>query len=107
MNKILLLLTTESNKKFAENIAKELIENKLAACVSIKEIDSIYSWDGKICQQNEFEISIKSIPDNRNELIKILKKRISYELPQFIYKEFDSEVDYFNWINESVSRYFG
>ena len=45
MSEVLILTTTESNEKKARNIAKLLIENKLAACVSIKSIDSIYRWE--------------------------------------------------------------
>ena len=48
MNKILLLITTESNKKIAKDIAKMLLKKKLAVCVSLKEIYSIYEWEGKI-----------------------------------------------------------
>ena len=45
MSEVLILTTTESNEKKAKNIAKLLIENKLAACVSLKYIDSIYKWE--------------------------------------------------------------
>ena len=48
MNKLLLLITTAPNQFLAEQISKELIESKLAACISIKEIKSIYIWQGNI-----------------------------------------------------------
>ena len=38
MNEILLLITSESNKKTAKRIAKLLIQKKLAACISLKDI---------------------------------------------------------------------
>ena len=103
MNKILLLITTVSNELLAEKIAKELIEKKLAACVSIKEIKSIYNWQGNIDENKEFELTIKSIPENLNELTFILKEKINYEIPEIIYKIFDSENSYFQWIEESIS----
>ena len=102
MNKLLLLLTTVPDKLLAEQIAKELIERKLSACVSIKEIISIYKWQENIEENNEFELTIKSLPENLNELTLILKEKSTYEVPELIYKIFDSENSYFQWIKESI-----
>ena len=103
MNKLLLLLTTVPNKLLAEQIAKELIERKLSACISIKEIISIYKWQENIEENNEFELTIKSLPENLNELTLILKEKSTYEVPELIYKIFDSENSYFQWIKESIN----
>jgi len=103
MNKLLLLITTAPNQLLAEQISKELIERKLAACISIKEIKSIYIWQGNIEENKEFELTIKSLPENLNELTLILKGKIPYEVPEIIYKIFDSENSYFQWLEESIS----
>tara|TARA_B100000575_G_C22638022_1_gene393447 strand:+ start:103 stop:414 length:312 start_codon:yes stop_codon:yes gene_type:complete len=103
VNKLLLLITTVPNQLLAEQIAKELIERNLAACISIKEIKSIYKWKGNIEENKEFEVIIKSLPENLNELTLILKEKITYEVPELIYKIFDSEISYFQWIKESVN----
>ena len=103
MNKLLLLITTVPNRLAAERIAKELIEMKLAACVSIKEIKSVYKWQGNIEENIEFEITIKSLPENLKELTLILKEKITYEVPELIYKIFDSEDSYFKWIKNSIN----
>ena len=104
MNQILLLITTESNKKKAKEIAKLLLKKKLAACVSLKDIYSIYEWEGKIEEVVEVEISIKSKPELREALIVFLKKMTSYALPQIIYKKFNSEKNYMNWVNKTFSN---
>ena len=103
MNKLLILITTVPNQLLADQIAKELIKGKLAACVSLKEIKSIYKWQGNIEENKEIEITIKSLPENLNELILILKEKISYEIPQLIYKIFDSEKSYFQWMKKSIN----
>ena len=103
MNKILLIITTVPNLLLAEQIAKLLIKKDLAACVSIKEIKSIYKWQGSIEENKEFELTIKSLPKNLNELILILKGKTTYEVPELIYKIFDSENSYFQWIKESIN----
>ena len=60
MKEILMVVTTESDENKAKNIAKALVQNKLAACVSIKKIFSIFKWQGLIEETQEFEITIKS-----------------------------------------------
>ena len=102
MNKILLIITTAPNLLLAEQIAKLLIKKDLAACVSIKEIKSIYKWQGSIEENKEFELTIKTLPENLNEIILIVKEKTTYKLPELIYKIFDSENSYFQWIKEST-----
>ena len=104
MNKVLLLIATEYDKKAAKKIAKLLLKKKLAACVSLKDVYSIYEWEGKIQEVNEVEISIKSKPKVEKALIVYLKKMLSYDVPQIIYKKFNSEKKYINWLNKSTSN---
>ena len=104
MNQLLILITTEFNKKTAKKIAKLLLKKKLAACVSLKDINSVYEWEGKIEEVNEVEIIIKSKPELKDALIIFLKKMISYDVPQIIYKKFNSEKMYINWVNKYCSN---
>ena len=104
MKQVLLLLATEYDKKAAKKIAKLLLKKKLAACISLKDINSIYKWKGKIEEVNEVEIIIKSKPELKNALVLFLRKHISYDVPQIIYKKFNSEKKYFNWVNKSCSN---
>lgn len=41
-------------------IAKSLIEAKLAACVSIFTVDSIYNWQGELCSEDFYNLLIKT-----------------------------------------------
>ena len=68
------MITTESSKANALRMAKLLIQNKLAACVSIKQIFSIYKWDHDIEENKEFEITIKSKLEFKDYLIEFLNK---------------------------------
>ena len=103
MNPILIIITTESNIDYADKISKLLIKKKIAACVSLKEINAKYFWEGEVESTNEVEITIKSIPEKRELLIEILKSELSYELPQIIFNEYNSELEYFNWIRRKVN----
>ena len=99
---VLIMITTESNKINALQIAKLLIRNKLAACVSIKEIFSIYEWDNDIKETKEFEITIKSKPEFKNDLIDFLQKNSTYDIPQIIFKIYNSEIKYYDWLNKAI-----
>ena len=96
------MLTTESDKKNALRVAKLLIHNKLAACVSIKQIFSIYEWDDDVEETKEFEITIKSKPEFKNNLINFLHKISTYDVPQIIYKKYHSEMKYFDWLSKTI-----
>ena len=99
---VLIILTTESSKTNALRLAKLLLQKKLAACVSIKQIFSIYEWDDDIEETKEFEITIKSKPEFRDNLIDFLYKISTYDVPQIIYKKYESEMKYYDWIDKSI-----
>ena len=99
---LLIIITTESSKKNALRIAKLLVKNKIAACVSMKEIFSIYEWDNDIEETKEFEITIKSKPEFKENLIDFLHKNSTYEVPQIIYKKFNTDMKYYDWLNKTI-----
>ena len=99
---VLVIITTESNKTNALRVAKLLIKEKLAACVSIKQIFSVYEWDDDIQETKEFEITIKSKPEFKDYLVEFLNKVSTYDVPQIIYKEYYSEMKYYDWMNKSI-----
>tara|TARA_B100000242_G_scaffold56402_1_gene33789 strand:- start:79 stop:384 length:306 start_codon:yes stop_codon:yes gene_type:complete len=99
---ILIMITTESSKAKALRLAKLLIQKKLAACVSLKKIFSIYEWHDQIEETKEFEIIIKSKPEFKDELIDFLNKNSTYDLPQIIYKKYNAEMKYYEWLNKII-----
>ena len=102
MMEVLVMVTTESSKKNALRIARLLIQNQFAACVSIKPIFSIYKWKEDIEETKEFEISIKSKPELKENLIDFLQKNSTYDVPQIIYKKYYSDMNYYDWMNQSI-----
>ena len=102
MMELLVMITTELNKRNALRVAKLLVKNKLAACVSIKQIFSIYKWEGDIEETKEFEITIKSKLEFQDYLIEFINKNSTYDVPQIIYKKYESEIKYFDWMNEII-----
>ena len=99
---ILVIIATESSRTNALQMAKLLIKRKLAACVSVKQIFSVYEWDDDIQETKEFEITIKSKPEFKDDLIDFLHEISTYDVPQIIYKKFNSEVKYYDWLNKTI-----
>tara|TARA_A100001388_G_C28343643_1_gene300075 strand:+ start:41 stop:346 length:306 start_codon:yes stop_codon:yes gene_type:complete len=99
---VLIMITTESSKTNALRVAKLLVKKKLAACVSIKQIFSIYEWNNNTEETKEFEIIIKSKPELKDDLINYLRKITTYDVPQIIYKKYHAEIRYFDWLNKTV-----
>ena len=96
------MVTTESSKSNALQMAKLLIQNNLAACVSIKQIFSIYKWNNDIEETKEFEITIKSKQEFKDYLIEFLNKNSTYNVPQIIYKKYHAEMEYYDWLNKTI-----
>ena len=102
MREVLILITTETNQKIAKKIAKNIIESKLAACVSIKNIYSVYKWEDNIEETKEFEITIKTKPEFKDDLFDYLQQMTSYDVPQILYKKFHSESKYHDWLTKTI-----
>ncbi len=96
------MITTESSYANALRMAKLLIQNKLSACVSIKQIFSIYKWEDDIEETKEFEITIKSKLELKDFLIDFVNKNSTYDVPQIIYKKYHSEMKYYDWLDKTI-----
>src|SRR3954447_25791400 len=99
-----IVLTATANKEEAEKIARTLVERQLAACVNIVgPITSIYCWKGKIENESEYLLLIKTTEDAFEPLRKAIQELHSYELPEFIEIGISrGEGKYLSWIEKSV-----
>lgn len=81
---IVVIQTTCGTKEEARKIAKVLIEEKLAACVQMSEIESFYQWENEFCCDNETLLNIKTIKENFEKIKSKIKELHSYDLPEII-----------------------
>lgn len=87
----------------AKSIGRRLIEERLAACANIFPITSIFRWKGKINEENEFVILVKTRTNKVKDVEKRVKQLHSYEIPCLISLKIDSgSDDYLKWIEECV-----
>lgn len=79
-----LVLVTAASQAEAETIASMLITEKLAACVSLMPIRSIYTWKGEVCRDEEWQLMIKTQLDAFPTLEAKIRAMHSYETPEII-----------------------
>ena len=84
MTKFIEVITTFETLDEARKIAKLIVENKLGACCSIQEIESVYRWKGDIETAKEFQLTIKTVEKLYSKLEAFILENHSYETPQII-----------------------
>ncbi|MGB6064296.1 MAG: divalent-cation tolerance protein CutA [Desulfomonilaceae bacterium] len=104
MRPYIVCLVTIDDPSKAANIARVLVEKKLAACVNIiPEIQSIYSWKGQICDETERLMIIKTRHNLFHELQMAVKELHPYEVPEIIAVNIEHGLpEYLQWIDDST-----
>lgn len=101
-----LVLCTCPDQATAQNIAEQLVDKKLAACVNILPgVTSVYPWQGKRETTQEYLLLIKTT----NEVYEMLEQTLTdlhpYELPEIIAVSVErGSAAYLGWINQQVAQ---
>jgi periplasmic divalent cation tolerance protein len=98
------VLTTCGSQEEGRQIARALIERRLAACINIvPHIESVYQWEGKIETANEWLLVIKTTAGVIGSLQDAVQELHSYKVPEFLVLSVeDGSAAYLDWIGESV-----
>ncbi len=96
---IYLVITTEGAKKKASKLADLLLREKLIPCVTFKNIESHFWWEGDINKSKEVQLMIKCKEENVDEVCNKISKWHSYEVPEIIYFRVSANDNYHHWIN--------
>jgi periplasmic divalent cation tolerance protein len=99
MNGIVVLSTTGSDE-VAQRIARALVETGDAACVNIiPGIRSIYRWQGKICEDGEWLLVIKTVASRFEAVRTRIRELHTYQLPEIVCFDIDRvDPDYLAWL---------
>lgn len=100
----LLVLTTTGAESEARKIAQTLVERRLAACVNIvPRIQSVYRWQGKVEQAEEYLLLIKTVESREQQVRSAVRELHSYELPECVAISIESgSPEYLKWLSDSV-----
>jgi len=101
----IVVLTTLPREADAAAIARALVEDRVAACVNVlPEMTSVYVWQGRIEQELERQLLIKTTEERLPALWTRLRQRHPYEVPEFlVLPVVDGNEAYLRWVAESVT----
>ena len=102
--KLNLIYITAKDKGEARKIGRELVENRLAACINIIDnMNSIYWWEGKIQDDNEVILIAKTKESLVPDLIEKVKSMHSYKCPCIVSLPIlNGNKDYLEWIQKET-----
>lgn len=102
-DEILVLVTCPASE--SENLAKTVVEERLAACVNVLPgVRSVYLWEGNLCNEMEELLVIKSTADTWNKLRDRVKELHSYDTPEIISVMIkDGHKPYLDWLRAAVA----
>jgi periplasmic divalent cation tolerance protein len=97
------VFVTASSQAEGEAIAQALLQAQLAACVSLMPIRSIYTWNGEVHNEGEWQLLIKTDLRHFDQLETKVREVHSYEVPEVIAVPIVAgSSSYLNWITQQV-----
>lgn len=101
----IVVLVTVASCEEGEKIARRLVEDRLGACVNIvPQVRSLFTWKGKLTQEDEVLLVIKSRRSRFQELAATVKALHSYSVPEIIAIPIsEGSADYLQWISDMTA----
>jgi periplasmic divalent cation tolerance protein len=105
MTEYIVVYVTAPNEEEAGKIARSLVEDKLAGCVNIvKNMRSIYRWQGKIEDEDEVLMIVKTRKEHFAHIREMVKRLHSYSVPEIIVLPIVAgSEDYLTWLKEETN----
>ena len=104
-NQLLLVLTNLPSMEAAQSLARSLVEERLAACVQLANgIQSIYRWEGRVCEESEILLSAKTTLNQWSAISSFIQKNHPYDLPEILaFTPEQYSEQYGEWVNSEVN----
>ena len=98
-----LIVLVTAPKDISESLSTTLVSEHLAACVNIVPgVTSIFFFEGKVCQEAEVLLLIKTNESAWNQLMNRVKELHTYDIPEIVSLPIaDGFQLYLQWINQS------
>ena len=97
------LLTTLPGQEEARRIARLLVEEQLAACVQLMPIESFYRWEGKVQNEGEVLLMVKTRTSLFDAAMLRIRAEHPYTVPEIVGWPLSAgHQPYFDWIGEST-----
>lgn len=102
----IVVLVTAASKQEAARIGRALVKAELAACVNLLPgVHSIFRWEGKVSEEREVLLIVKSRSDLFGRLAAEVRRLHSYQVPEVIaFPIVYGAADYLAWIHKSTRK---
>lgn len=102
----ILIFVTTATEEEANKIGRALVEQGLVACANILPMKkSIFKWEGKVSEEEEVFMLLKSREDLFNEAMRMIKHMHSYQVPEIIAIPLVAgSSDYLNWVMANTHK---
>jgi periplasmic divalent cation tolerance protein len=99
------MLTTVPDAETANRLATQVLEARLAACVSRQgTVHSTYHWQGKIESADEIQLLFKTSAARALELEQFIQKHHPYDTPEILCWHATASVAYGQWVIAETQR---
>jgi periplasmic divalent cation tolerance protein len=104
MTDVRLIYVTTKDVEEARKLGQALLSEGLIACANIlPQMESIYEWEGKVCQENEAVLILKTTSQKARAVIERTEKLHSYKTPCALSLAIeDGSQGYLNWIKRTL-----
>ena len=98
------IITTSNCKKTIERISQEILNNNLSPCIQVQDgIRSLFKWNNKVKEENEFILTIKTISTFKDKITNIINEYHNYDIPEIIFTSINIiNDDYKNWFDKNL-----
>lgn len=109
MDKVIVILTNLPDREAALRLARELIAQRLAACVNVlAECSSVYRWKGEIENAAEVPVLIKTRAARYAEVEAAIRALHPYELPEIVAVPVERGLEeYLQWVADETTISIG
>lgn len=99
---VILTTATEEN---AREIAGVLVKDRLAACINLLSVRSVYRWEGALCDEPELMMLVKTSRERMNAAIAAIRRHHHYELPEVIVLPITGgSPEYLAWVSAETAE---
>ncbi len=105
MTELLLVMTSLPDMEAAKALARRLIDANLAACVQLQPgVQSIYRWEGRICEEQEVVLVAKTTAVKWSAISAFITQNHPYDVPEIIAQVIThSHTDYARWVSAETT----
>ena len=105
LEEITVVMTSVGTEQQAVEISEELIARRLATCINIVPcLRSIYRWKGKVCEDTEYLLLIKTPEKLFDAVSAAIREFHSYELPEILALPVSAaETNFHQWVLDMVA----